>query len=188
MRVFFLLFLITTGAATFAQKALSKDTIKVSLPDLNMEYVLPKTWETKPFFNLDWETPGGNNLCPCAGVLNYWKIPGGGDFDYIYMAAYPSDRKHINAEKRQSLWQYHFVFVEKVDTVKTDWMVWERRVSKLKPIGSVSGNRFKDYTVYRYEGHFGSTYYLMYLWAKPYMLQIHKEELDAIVGSFKAIK
>jgi hypothetical protein len=187
MRTLCSILLITAATAAFAQKSLPSDTTKISLPDLNMEYALPKNWETKPFFKLDWETPGGNNLCPCAGVLNYWKIPGGGDFDYIYMAAYPSDRKHINAEKRQSLWQYHFVHVEKVDTVKTDWMVWEKQVSKLKPIGS-SDNRFRDYIAYRYESHFGSTYYLMYIWGKPYMLQQHKEKLDKIVASFRAIK
>lgn len=160
---------------------------KVNLPELNMEYELPAGWETKSFFKEDWEMPGGNNVCQCAGVLNTFKIPGGGDFDYIYFSVYPSDRKHANAEKRQGVWQYKFVPVEQVDTVKTDHLVWEKQTSKLKPFGS-SDNRFKDYTAYKYYSHFGPTYYIMYIWAKPFMLQKYKAKLDAIVASFKPIK
>jgi hypothetical protein len=160
---------------------------KVSLPELNMEYELPANWETKSFFKGDWELPGGNNLCPCAGVLNTYKIPGGDDFDYIYMAAYPSDRKHANAEMRQGVWQYKFVQKEDVDTVKTEFLVWEKQTSKLKPHGS-SDNRFKEYTAYRYSTHFGPTYFIMYIWAKPYMLQQYSEAIKGIVASFKAIK
>ena len=174
------IFLLFTAGSLFSQT-------KILLPELNMEYELPANWETKSFFKVDWETPGGNNLCPCAGVLNYYKIPGGGDADYIYFSVYPSDRKHANAEKRQGVWQYKFVPNKKTDTVKTEFLVWERQVSKLKPFGS-SDNRFKDYTAYRLYSHFGATYFIMYVWAKPYMLQQYKPTLDTIIASFKAIK
>jgi hypothetical protein len=159
---------------------------KVSLPNLRIEYELPAKWESKEFFKDNWETPGGNNVCKCGGVINSFKVPGGGDFDYMYMALYPSDRKGANAEKRQGVWQYKFVPVEKVDTVKTDYLVWEKHTSKLKPYGS-SDNRFRDFTAYKYETHFGNTYFTMFIWAKPYMLQQYKAILEAMVASMKAI-
>ncbi len=160
---------------------------KLSYPDLNIEYELPSNWETKPFFKVNWETPGGNNLCQCAGVINSYKVPGGGDFDYIYLSVYPSDRRGANAEKRQGVWQYKFVPTEKMDTVKTDYLVWEKHTSKLKPYGS-SDNRFKDFVAYKYDSHFGTTYFTMFIWAKPYMMQQYKDVLDKIVASMKAIK
>ncbi|MCD6069375.1 MAG: hypothetical protein K0S33_4201 [Bacteroidetes bacterium] len=186
-KLYFISLLFACNTLFSQAKVDTSKLTKVSLPELNMEYEVPSNWVTTPFFKVDWETPGGNNLCACAGVLNAWKVPGGSDFEYIYMAAYPSDRKHVNAEKRQSVWQYRFVHVEKVDTVKTDFLVWEKQVSKLKPSGS-SDNRFKDYVAYRFESHFGATYFLMYIWGKPYMLQQQKAKLDAIIASFKAIK
>ncbi|HEY1038743.1 MAG TPA: hypothetical protein VGF30_05020 [Bacteroidia bacterium] len=172
--------LVSVSILGFAQN-------KVSLPELNVEYEVPSTWETKPFFKVDWETPGGNNLCQCAGVINSYKVPGGDTFDYIYMSIYPSDRKHTNSEKRQGVWQYKFVPVEKTDTLKTDYLVWEKQTSKLKPFGS-SDNRFKDFTAYKFNSHFGSTYFVMYIWAKPYMMQQYKGVIDNIIASVKAIK
>lgn len=160
---------------------------KVSLPELAMEYEIPEKWDVKPFFKVDWETPGGNNLCPCAGVLNSLKFPSGGDFEYLFFAVYPSDRRGANADKRKSVWQYHFVEVEKIDTVKTDHLIWERQVSKLKPVGS-SDNRFKDYVAWKLTSKLGNTYYTMYIWAKPMMMQQYKTVFENMIASFKPVK
>jgi hypothetical protein len=160
---------------------------KVSLPELAMEYEIPAKWEVKSFFKGDWETPGGNNVCQCAGVMNSLKVPSGGDFEYLYVAVYPSDRKGANAEKRQSVWQYFFVPKESSDTLKTDYLVWEKQVSKLKPHGS-NDNRFKDYIAWRLLSKFGNTYYTMYIWAKPRMMQQYSSTFQSMIESFKPVK
>lgn len=160
---------------------------KVSLPELAMEYEIPAKWEVTPFFKGDWETPGGNNLCQCAGVMNSLKVPSGGDFEYLYFAVYPSDRKGANAEKRQSVWQYFFVAKDVSDTLKTAHLVWEKQVSKLKPHGS-NNNRFKDYIAWRLLSKFGNTYYTMYIWGKPMMMQQYSSTFKAMIESFKPIK
>ena len=159
----------------------------VTLPELAMEYEIPEKWEVKSFFKVNWETPGGNNLCQCAGVLNLLKVPTGGDYEYLYFAVYPSDRRGANAEKRQSVWQYKFVNVEKVDTIKTEHLLWERQISKLKPVGSTD-NRFKDFTAWRLTSKLGNTYYTMYIWAKPAMMIHYQTVFDAMLASFKPIK
>lgn len=160
---------------------------KVSLPELAMEYEIPAKWEVKSFFKGDWETPGGNNLCQCAGVMNSLKVPSGGDFEYLYFAVYPSDRKGANAEKRQSVWQYYFVAKEGADTIKTEHLVWEKQVSKLKPHGS-NDNRFKDYIAWRLLSKFGNTYYTMYIWGKPFMMQQYSTTFQSMIESFKPVK
>jgi hypothetical protein len=160
---------------------------KVSLPELAMEYEIPAKWEVKSFFKGDWEVPGGNNVCQCAGVMNSLKVPSGGDFEYLYFAVYPSDRKGANAEKRQSVWQYFFVPKESSDTLKTDYLVWEKQVSKLKPHGS-NDNRFKDYIAWRLLSKFGNTYYTMYIWAKPMMMQQYSSTFQSMIESFKPVK
>jgi hypothetical protein len=174
--------LFIAASQVFAQK-------KITLPDLNMEYDAPDTWETKSFFKSDWETPGGSDVCPCAVAVSSFKIPGKGVADYLYVIIYPSDEKKVNTEKRQNLWRYTFVPVTKTEKVKTKFMIWDQKISMLKPIGTYE-SQFKGYAAYRLAGTSasGPTHYLLYIIGKPAMLKEHKKEVDLIVQSFKPLK
>jgi hypothetical protein len=174
------LLLVSALCAAFAQK-------KISYPELNMQYDLPDTWESKPYFKSDWETPSGTDVCPCAAAVNTFKVQGKGVTDYIYVIVYPSDEKKVNTEKRQNLWRYTYAPVTKSEKVKTKFMVWDQKISILKPLGTYE-SQFKGYAVYRLAGASHPTYYLMYIVGKPAMLKEHKKEVDLIVNSFKPIK
>jgi len=158
---------------------------KVNLPELAMEYEVPKNWEVKSFFKDNWDKPAGNNICPCAGVINSIKFPSGEGFEYIYFVAYPSNRGGVNADGRQGAWQYRFEMTPNSDTIETDHLMWVRHVSKFK---SAANDRFKNNTVWKLNSRFGNTYYVLYFWAKPFLFNENLTTIEAIINTFKPIK
>ena len=175
--VFYLLFIFPV--LIYAQSK------KVSLPDLAMEYEVPKNWEVKSFFKDNWDKPGGNNVCACAGVINSIKFPSGEGFEYLYFVAYPSNRGGVNADGRQGAWQYRFEMTPNADTIETDHLMWVRHISKFK---SAANDRFKNNPVWKLNGRFGNTYYVLYFWAKPTIFNDNIANIEAIINSFKPIK
>lgn len=172
--------LLFFGGNCFAQQK------KITLPDLALEYNIPEKWEVKSFFKGDWDKPGGNNVCPCAGVINSLKIPNGSDFDFVYFVAYPSSRGGFSADMRQGVWQYRFELISHSDTVETDHLLWVRQVSRFKLQGS--SDRFKNNTVWRLNSRFGNTYYIIYFWAKSTLFREYTPDFEAIINSLKPIK
>jgi hypothetical protein len=158
---------------------------KVSLPELSMEYEVPASWEVKSFFKGSWDKPAGNNICPCAGVINSVKIESESKEKYLFFVAYPSNRSGVNSDGRQGAWQYRFEMTPVADTIETDHLMWVRQISKFKTIAS---SRFKNDVVWRLNSKFGNTYYVIYFWADKILLAEKTATIEAIINSFKPIK
>jgi hypothetical protein len=158
---------------------------KINLPELAMEYEVPNSWEVKSFFKGDWDSPAGNNVCACAGVINSVKILSDGEPEYLYFVAYPSNRKGVNADGRQGAWQYRFEMIPNADTVETDHLRWSRQISKFK---NATGSRFKNNIVWRLISKYGNNYYVIYFWANKTLFAEKTPIIEAIINSFRPLK
>ncbi len=157
---------------------------KIVQPKLAMEYELPKNWTVKEFSGSDWELPAGNNVCPCSGTLNIFKFPNLDDYEYIHMVVYPSDKRHMNEEKRKQVWQYKFVKKEiDPDTLKTENHTFLKSVSRFDAPGD---HRFKGNVVWKITTVNAGVYYTMYFWAKPALMMEYKSTIENIIAGFKA--
>lgn len=174
-----------SGILFFVQSFLVSQTL-VNLPDLKMEYQLPSGWENKSFFKYDFESASGTDICSCAASYAAFKIPGSTPNETIEIIIYPSDKKHINLEKRQQMWHYQFIPVSNSEKIKTEHMQWEKQISKLKETGTYK-NKYQDYTAYKLYGVHENVYYLMYIIGKPLILQKYKKDIDSIIKSFKPL-
>ena len=174
-----MLLLIGLGHIGLAQKKQS-----VNFPNLNIQYEIPDTWKVQEYFKGSWEDPGGSSACKCALAINILKVPNAVDFDYIHFVVYPSTKKGQTDEKRKGVWQYKFVPVEDEDTLRTDHMTWLRAKSKFTCVGE---NRFRDNIVYRYRANTNSTWYTVYVWAKPMMLETYAADLKHLLNTLKPV-
>lgn len=179
MKKLYFLFLIV-----IVYSGVGQELKQYSFPNLNIQYAIPDSWKVQEYFKNSWEEPGGSSACKCALAINILKIPNAVDFDYIHFVVYPSTKKGQTDEKRKGVWQYKFVPVEEEDTVKTKHLTWLRSKSKFTCIGE---NRFKDNIVFRYRSGTTSTWYTVYIWAKPSVLEYYQGDIKEILNSIKPI-
>jgi hypothetical protein len=158
---------------------------KVSQPELKAEYEVPADWKVEKYFKDNWDKPAGSSICHCALSVNILKIPNNaGDFDYLHMVVYPSDKKGSADPQRGSVWQYKITHGEQGDSVKTANLKWIHYTGKLVYTGE---HRFKDNIAWIYQTHKDKTYYTVYFWAKPAMLSQYKGVIDKIISGFKTL-
>ncbi len=175
----FLAFSITLCFTANAQQ-------KVSQPDLKAEYEVPADWTVQQYFKDNWDKPAGSSICHCALSVNILKVPNGaGDFDYLHMVVYPSDKKGIADPQRGYVWQYKITHPDGGDSVKTPNLQWIHYSGKLVYTGE---HRFKEHMVWVYQTHKDKTYYTVYFWAKPSILTQYKGVIEKTIQGFKALK
>lgn len=156
----------------------------VKQPDLKAEYEVPSDWKVQEYYKGDWDKPGGSSICHCALAVNILKVPFNGDFDYLHMVVYPSDKKGAGDPQRGNVWQYHIAHGENGDSVKTPFLKWKMYSGKLTTQGD---NRFKDCIAWKYQTHNEKVYYTVYFWGKPSLMSQYKAVIEKIMSGFKPL-
>jgi hypothetical protein len=171
--LFFCFFILTAAAQQIVKQ-----------PNLRAEYEVPSDWKVQEYYKGDWDKSGGSGICHCALSVNILKVPFNGDFDYLHMVVYPSDKKGAADPQRGTVWQYKIAHGDNGDSLKTPYLNWKMYTGKLTTQGE---NRFKDCIAYKYQTHQDKVYYTVYFWGKPGLMSQYKAVIDKIMSGFKPL-
>jgi len=167
----------------FSPVASAQGWRSVDQSDFNVKYKLPTSWEVDGFGGgFGYWNEGGSSVCDCAGTINY------GYDRKLGMVLYPFEIGS-DGQKREYIWDYHFVPSTSVQTVTAKKISFQRVISKWElSQGTDEYMGMLDDVVWQLTARTEKYGFIIYFWGDASMMLANEKNIYKILDSMVMVK